>query len=149
VRRTTELPIPAELACQLAQKPAMFRHVVWPIFGVRNLPASIAAGQELFTRIYWLTFIPAWTHTLRLVSVAPTEIYSNEHGGWVRKWNHRLSFEATSDSSCRYTDEVEIDAGPATPLVAGFARFIYRWRQRRWRQIAAILACDRSPGRQR
>lgn len=141
VRRSTDLPIPAECACRLAQKPAMFRHVVWPVFGARGeLPERLEAGQELSARLYWMTVIPAWTHTLRLVSLGPTEIYSNEHGGMVRRWNHRLSFEATSEASCRYTDEVDIDAGAATLLVVAFARFIYWWRQRRWRQVAQLLA---------
>jgi hypothetical protein len=140
VSRSTELPIDAELACWLAQKPAMFRHVVWPVFGVRDLPASLAEGEELSTRLYWLTLIPAWTHTLRLISVTPRTMYSNEHGGMVRQWNHRLTFEPISATSCRYTDEVEIDAGLATPLVVAFARFIYRWRQHRWRHVASLLA---------
>jgi len=140
VRVSTDLSIPAELACRLAQKPAVFRHVVWPIFGVRHMPESLRPGEELSARIYWLLVLPGWIHTLRLVSVTPTEIYSNERGGMVRKWNHRLTFDPTSESSCRYTDEVDIEAGVFTSLVAAFARVTYRWRQRRWRQIAELLA---------
>lgn len=142
VRVTTNLPIAAERARELALKPAMFRHVVWPVFGVSDadIPESLTAGEEMSARLRWFMVLPGWTHTIRLVSVTPTEIYSNEHGGMVRAWNHRLIFEPTSETSCRYTDEVEIDAGLATPLVAAFARLMYRWRQRRWRRVAAILA---------
>ena len=140
VKVTTELPIPAELASDLARKATMFRYVVWPIFDVRDLPEHLDAGDEVSIRLWWLTVIPGWTHTLRLVTVTPTQIFTNEHGGMVRTWNHHLDFEPTSATSCRYTDEVEIDAGPATLLVVAFAHFLYRWRQRRWRRIAAILA---------
>jgi hypothetical protein len=58
----------------------------------------------------------------------------------VRRWNHRLRFQATSPTSCRYTDEVDIDAGATAPLVVAFAQLMCRWRQHRWRQIASIVA---------
>jgi hypothetical protein len=37
-------------------------------------------------------------------------------------------------------DRIEIDAGVMTPLVAGFAAIFYRYRQRRWRALAPVLA---------
>jgi hypothetical protein len=77
---------------------------------------------------------------LRLVSIGPREIYSNEHGGPVTTWNHRLTFDPTSESSCRYTDEVEIEAGLSTLATVLFAHLVYRWRQRRRRSLARLVA---------
>ena len=143
VRVSTDLPIPAETAFELAQKPELFKYVVRGVFRVSGLPevdGPIEPGQELSARLWFFGFLPAWTHHLRLVSIEPYEIYSNEHGGPVTKWNHRLIFEPTSESSCRYTDEVEIDAGLSTPSVWLFAQLVYRYRQRRWRMLARVLA---------
>jgi len=71
---------------------------------------------------------------------APREIVSREHGGPVTAWDHRLTFEPTSSTSCRYTDTVAIRAGLLTPTVALYAHFIYRYRQVHWRALARVLA---------
>ena len=140
VRVQTQLPIPAEKAFELAQKLATFRHVTFPILRVSDLPDRVEEGNEVSARIYFFGLLPAWWHNLRLVHVRPYEIYSNEQGGPVKTWNHRLHFEATSEASCRYTDEVEITAGLLTPFVWLFAQLIYRYRQMRWRALAGVLA---------
>jgi hypothetical protein len=41
--------------------------------------------------------------------------------------------------TCRYSDEIEIDAGLLTPLVWLFARVFYGHRQRRWQKVAMRL----------
>lgn len=140
VRVSTELPIAAETACKLAQKPAVFKHVVWPIFTIGRVPELVAQGEEISARLYFFGFLPAWRHYLRLVSAGPREIYSNERGGPVKVWNHRLTFEPISGNSCRYTDEVEIHAGVGTLSTVLFAHVIYRWRQWRWRRLARLIA---------
>lgn len=142
VRVSTELPLPAAAAFELAQKPALFAYVVRGLFRVTGLPAvnDFAAGDELSGRIWWLGVIPSWRHHLRLVSVRPYELYTNERGGPVRVWNHRLTFEPLGDERCRYTDEIELDAGWQTPGVWLFAQLSFRYRQRRWRALARVLA---------
>ena len=60
--------------------------------------------------------------------------------GPVKTWNHTLTFTPIDSGACRYSDRVEIAAGPMTPLVAAFAALIYRYRQARWRRLARILA---------
>lgn len=140
---TTDLPITAERACQLAQKSAVLAHVLWPWLTVTPgtpLPAAVAEGDEITIRINFLGVLPGWRHTLRVERLTPREIVSREHGGPVTAWNHRLTFEPTSSTSCRYTDRIDIHAGPATPVVALFAHFIYRYRQARWRALARVLA---------
>ena len=139
----TDLPISAERACALASKPALLAHVLWPwltMTPATPLPESVAEGEEISVRLRFLGVIPGWTHTLRIERLAAHEIASREHGGPVRAWNHRLTFEPTSSGTCRYTDTVEVRAGLATPLVGLFAHLIYRYRQARWRAIAGVLA---------
>jgi hypothetical protein len=139
VKVSTELPIAAELACQLAQRPAVFKHVVWPVFTILDAPEHLAEGERLVARLHFLGLLPTWKHHLLVVSVGPREIYSNEHGGPVKVWNHRLTFEPISDHACRYTDEVEIQAGALTFATVLFARAMYNWRQWRWRRLARLI----------
>ena len=78
VRRTTALPISAEAAFALAQKPATFAYVVR---GVMRVPA-LAAVPEGFAqpgvvasgRLWWLGVLPSWTHHLRVVTLGAGEI---------------------------------------------------------------------------
>jgi hypothetical protein len=143
VRRTTALPISAEAAFALAQKPATFAFVVRGVLRVpalASVPEGFARpGVEASGRMWWLGVLPSWTHHLRIVALAPGEILTAEHGGPIRTWNHRLTFTATSATSCEYTDEIEIDAGLLTPATRLFVIAIFALRQARWRQLAAVL----------
>lgn len=53
---STELSIPAERACELAQRTAVFRHVVWPLFTVRDreVPTLIEEGRPFAVRLFFL-----------------------------------------------------------------------------------------------
>ncbi len=139
----TDLPIAAEHACELARKPALLNHVLWPWWTVRPLtplPEQVAEGDEIVVRLRFLGFVRGWKHTIRVERLAPQEIVSREHGGPVNTWNHRLTFEPTAPSACRYTDAVEVRAGLATPVAVLCAHLIYRYRQARWRALAHVLA---------
>jgi hypothetical protein len=99
IRRTTALPISAEAAFDLAQRPATFAYVVR---GVMRVPALAAVpdgfarpGVEASGRMWWLGVLPSWTHHLRIVALTPGEIQTAEHGGPIRTWNHRLTFVPT------------------------------------------------------
>lgn len=144
VRISTDLPLSAAAAFALAQKPALFQFVVRPVLRVSGLPrerfAAAVPGDELNVRMWWFGVLPGWRHRLRIVSAEPYELYTNERGGLLRSWNHRLTFAPRGDDGCRYTDEVTLDAGPATPLVWVFAQLLFRWRQARWRALARVLA---------
>ncbi|EUA32005.1 polyketide cyclase / dehydrase and lipid transport family protein [Mycobacterium intracellulare] len=141
VTLTTELPIPAETAAALARKPELMRHVLSPVLRIYRLdvPERIEVGTQGSARFWWFGVIPAWTHHLTIKRLEPTEIYTNEHGGPVRTWNHRLTFEPIDERSCRYTDEIETDDGLNGLLTRAFVRLMFRHRHRRWRKLAHIL----------
>ncbi|WP_142279389.1 SRPBCC family protein [Mycobacterium arosiense] len=141
VTLTTELPIPVETASALARKPELMRHVLSPVLRVYRLdvPDRIEAGTQGSARFWLFGVIPAWTHHLTIKRLEPTEIYTNEHGGPVRTWNHRLTFEPIDERSCRYTDEIETDDGLPGLLTRAFVRVMFRHRHRRWRNLARIL----------
>ena len=145
VRRSTELPIAAEAAFALACKPATFAYVVRGVLRVpelRALPDGFAAeGASAAGRLWWLGVLPSWTHHLRVVGVEPGRVLrTHEHGGPIRAWDHTLTFTPTSPTTCRYTDEIAIDAGPLTAATRAFAVAMFALRQARWRRLAAVLA---------
>jgi hypothetical protein len=63
-------------------------------------------------------------------------VQTEEGGGPIRLWEHRISVEPLGEVRCRYTDDLVIDAGGLTPAVMAFANLFYRHRQRRWRRLA-------------
>ena len=144
VRRTTSLAIDADTAFALAQKPATFAFVARGVMRVPALTAIpdgfAAPGAQAAGRLWWLGAIPSWTHHLRVVAVGDRELRTAERGGPLRAWNHRLAFVPTSPTTCDYTDEIEIDAGPLTPGVRLFALAFFALRQARWRRLAAVLS---------
>jgi ligand-binding SRPBCC domain-containing protein len=142
VRQSSELPIPAETALALAQKVALFEFVVAPIIRVRGLrmPDEVVQGASGAGRLWWFGVLPSWTHHIELVRITDREIYTNEHGGPVRTWNHRLTFEPLDESRCRYTDEIETDPGLHGAGTRMFARLMFRYRHRRWRMLARLLS---------
>jgi ligand-binding SRPBCC domain-containing protein len=144
VRISTDLPISAETAFALAQKPELFEFVVAPILRVRRmrLPDRLAPGVEGSARLWWFGVVPSWTHHLRIVRVGDNEIYTDEHGGPVRTWKHRLTFEPLSATSCRYTDEIETEPGLRGLGTRVFARLMFRHRHRRWRLLARLLRVE-------
>jgi hypothetical protein len=76
-----------------------------------QIPDKIEPGLEAVGRLWWFGVIPAWRHHIKVLRLDLLEIYTNEWGGPVRTWNHRLNFIPTGDHSCSYTDEIEVDDG--------------------------------------
>ena len=146
---STDLEIPADLAWETVKKPETFRYVVRGVMGVRQLdevPEDWGEGLTVRVRLVFFHVIPAWKHEIRIVRLdeAAREIYTNERGGGVRRWNHLLTFEPLSEQRCRYTDEIEIGAGPMTPFVWLFAHAMFRYRHIRWRKLARSLQASGS-----
>jgi hypothetical protein len=139
---STDLPIPADTAFALAQKIELFKFVVAPILRLPRpqMPEVLVPGAEGSARLWWFGVVPTWTHHLRLVHLADNQMYTNEHGGPVRTWNHRLTFQPLTATSCRYTDEIEIDDGLHGLGTRVFIHLIFRHRHRRWRSLARVLS---------
>ncbi|MDF0530009.1 hypothetical protein P0W64_10585 [Tsukamurella sp. 8F] len=139
VTLTTVLPLPVERARELALRPATMRFVLAPVVGLAeevDEPEVIEEGTEASARIS-LFGIPAWRHTIRVVRLAPDEIYTNERGGPVHTWNHRLTFAPLPGGRCKYTDEIEIEDGARGWPVRLFIELMFRHRHRRWQLLAA------------
>ncbi len=63
-------------------------------------------------------------------------VRDNGYGPLIRRWDHWITVAPGANGGTCYTDQVTIEAGALTPLIAAFARVFYAHRQRRWRALA-------------
>ncbi len=136
----TDLPTGADRVWDAMRYPGSFLYVTKGLFGFPALTGRTSGfrqGDHGSGRITLFHVIPLWRHTMRLVEVddATRTMRSNEHGGTLRTWNHTLHAEPLGPDRCRYSDTVEIDAGPFTGVTIFTARLIFRYRQRRWHRL--------------
>jgi hypothetical protein len=147
---STVLDAPAELVWSEVQTRRLLDEVLAPVVRIAPvrggiLPGRWTHGATARCRLYLFGFIPLGVHTLEFLRVdgARREIQTHESDALVARWDHLVRVEPAG-SQCRYSDEVVIDAGRLTPVVALFANLLYRHRQRRWRRIAKRLVAERA-----
>jgi hypothetical protein len=152
-RVSTELECSAERAWEAVQRPETLQYITRGLLGFRPLdevPEQFGEGTVVRVRLFFFHVLPAWRHEIRIVRLdrERREIYTNERGGPVRNWSHLIRVEAVpgEQGRTRYLDEIEIAAGPLTPLVWLYAQLFYRYRQRRWRKLARALAAQPASG---
>ena len=140
------LPCSADLAWAAVQTSALHAEVSAPLVAFRpvageTLPERWRAGQSVRCRVYLFGLIPVGTQVILLERIDPAarEIQSRESARLIARWDHLIRIRPTSDGRCRYSDEIEIEAGWRTPLVWLFAQAFYRHRQWRWRRVAMRL----------
>lgn len=116
-------------------------YVLSPILRIHHLDVAepIEVGTQGSGRLWWFGVIPAWTHHLTIKHLGAGEIYTNEHGGPVRTWNHRLTFQPIDGHRCRYTDEIETESGVRGTLTRMFIGLMFRHRHRRWQRLAQTV----------
>jgi hypothetical protein len=143
------LPCSADLAWAAVQTSALLMEVAAPVVTFRpvvgeTLPERWPAGQSVRCRMYLFGLIPLGTQVVHLERIDPAarEIQSRESTALVARWDHLVRIRPAADGRCRYSDEVEIEAGWRTPLVWLFALAFYRHRQWRWRRVARRLVAQ-------
>lgn len=142
---TSELEASAEVVWPALTTPHAFVHVAAPILRypvAERIDRPWHVGDEVEGWLFLMGVLPVARHRIRVESIdeASGVIVSEEGGGLIRRWRHRLTLEPVDAHRCRYEDRVEIDAGPLTRLVAAFATAFYRHRHRRWARLARLLA---------
>ena len=144
VRVSTHLSVPADVAWDTVKRTDTLRYVTRGLLGFRGgeeIPERIAEGETYRIRLLFFGVVPAWRHQIEVVRLdeAAHEIRTEERGGPVRQWRHRIAIDPEGWGATRYLDEIEIAAGVLTPLVWFYAQFFYRYRQWRWRRLARSL----------
>jgi hypothetical protein len=145
----TTLSCPPAEAWEAVQRPALLAWVSAPLvhFVPRRPPAfprRWAPGDyEVGLRLFGL--LPLGGQRIRISAAVPECTPTDERygirddgaGQLARRWDHRITITGPPGGPTRYTDDVDVAAGPLTPLVWAFAQLFYRWRQSRWRALVA------------
>jgi hypothetical protein len=143
----TKLSCAANQAWDRVQTFSLLREVCWPLVTLRPgagetaIPERWEPGATISLRPRLFGMIPIGTRVLHWekVDAAAREMQTREYDPLIRRWDHRIHVEPVGSGSCRYTDDVEIDAGVLTLPVWLFAQLFYRHRQRRWKRVAKRL----------
>ena len=106
-----------------------------------GLPTEPVDQGEAFTvKLKRWGWFPMGSWTMKVVERDDESfvLRSEEHGGLVRLYKHRLSIEPTGPNSCRYTDHIDLDAGFLTPLIfPTFKKMYLRRHQARKQRLGA------------
>lgn len=146
----TTLPTSADRVWRAMQSPVTFLYVCKGLFAVPALSGRaepLRPGERGAGWLFAFHVVPAYRHTIEVIEVddAGQTVRTREHGGVLRAWNHTLRVEPVDAQTCRYSDTVEVDAGPLTPVVAALAVGIFRYRQRRWHQLVHLQLLPQGP----
>ncbi|MDP9325016.1 MAG: hypothetical protein M3O87_00575 [Candidatus Dormibacteraeota bacterium] len=125
------------------QRPETLEYITRGMIAIDpvEIPDPIQAGSVARLRVKILNLPPPIEYEIHFTRIDPVarEAISQEHGGLIKSWIHRITVEPLSADRCVYTDRIDIDAGPLTPLVWAYAQVFYRVRQRRWLDLLAAI----------
>ena len=110
-----------------------------------GLPTEpVFEGQRIVVSIKRWGWIPMGRWTMDVVRRDDDRriLESSEFGSLVRNYRHRLEVEPLGDSTARYSDHLDLDAGLFTNLM--FPTFISIYERRHEQRLKRLLA--RKPG---
>ncbi|MGB7316829.1 MAG: SRPBCC family protein [Planktotalea sp.] len=99
---------------------------------------SLHQGQVIDVNVSMFGVLPAQPYHMELAEFDAAEMrfVSKERGMGVEHWHHRLSVVPHAQGA-ELIDEIEIEAGWRTPMIAAWARYMYK---RRHKPRLAMLA---------
>lgn len=141
VERSSVLPVDADRVWSAMCRAETFRYVCrgllgWPALAGRTEP--VREGESGTGWLFLFHVLPLYRHRIHVVAVdaATRTIRTEEGGGVLRAWRHTLHVEPLGAGASRYTDRIELDAGPLTAVSAAVTRGIFAYRHLRWRRLA-------------
>jgi hypothetical protein len=162
LRCTSLLPCSVERLAAELSRSALLNYVSWPMLvfvGIDPdpLPERFTARRYL-TRLLIAGRLPIGEHTLDLrqapaspggsggvppgMHAAPGLVWHDAgYSPLIRVWDHKIRL-ADFHGMTRYTDEVDVQAGPLTIPAWLFASAFYRHRQRRLSRLVAAGFAD-------
>ncbi len=142
---SSQLQAPADAVWAAVKTPAAFRAVTRGLISmpmIRERQDEWREGETVVGWVFLFGFIPFSRHHLHIAKIdeEARTMRSREQGGLLKRWDHDIIVTPVSPQTCSYRDQIDIDAGVVTPVVVLYARFFYRMRQRRWRELAKRMS---------
>ena len=143
---SSELAVAPSRAVEEIGKPWVMLHVSRPVIVFRRIePKTLPERWEegRYRVSLWLFgILPLGWQVIGVeFPQQPQRGFALRDNGFsplIRRWDHLITIEPGPDgSSACYTDELTLEAGFLTPVVALFVRLFFAHRQRRLRKLAA------------
>jgi len=118
------------------------KEVMAGLITFQNLPSGpIRQGQDLKVEVSLFGLLPYQPYEMRVERLDPASMtfQSDERGAGVQSWRHCLKVIPT-ETGCTVSEKIEIEAGPATPVFAAWARYLYGRRHKRRLTILQEIA---------
>lgn len=144
VEVSTELLASADRVWEQVRRPSTAGEISKGLLGLRSaddLPPTWRAGDVVHVRLWLLHVLPMWRQEISIVRSDGRELVleTEESGGPLREWRHRIAVEQSLGPRSRYVDRIELRAGAFTPVMWLSVQALLRWRQYRWRRLARTL----------
>lgn len=131
---------PPEQVWRVATDLDCLKEAVKGLLSFEGLPSgAIHKGQVIDVKVSMFGILPAQPYRMTLTEFddAGFMFVSQEQGMGVERWQHTLRVLPQAQGA-ELIDEIEIEAGWRTPMIAAWARFMYKRRhQPRLRMLAA------------
>lgn len=142
VKLSHDYSFPAEQVWAIATDLDHLRTVTNGLLTFRDMPSGrIHEGQHLKVQVSLFGKLPYQPYEMTVVTCdqANMSFQSEEVGAGVKSWRHALIVVPTKSGS-RIEEEITIDAGITTWILAAWARFLYRKRHAPRLHILEALA---------
>jgi hypothetical protein len=146
IELATHLDAAPDTVWRWLRRSALLRHVAAPLIRFEphggSFPEEWEPG-EYRAQMYLFGAVPLGWQAIRISLPEPLGdvrfVRDDGYSPLIRRWDHWIAIgpdTGPGEGGTRYSDQVTIDAGILTPMVAAFARTFYAHRQRRWRTLA-------------
>lgn len=135
-----------EALFEKARSFADMMEVSHPVTVYDGLPSELMQpGKTYVTNVTALGFAKSYDYHIRIDEVCPRTmvIETSEWGKGIRHWLHTIEILPGNDGSV-WTDRISIDAGLTTPVLALFARHMYRHRHKERGAVELSASLQRS-----
>ncbi|MFX0543829.1 hypothetical protein ACEWPM_019320 [Roseovarius sp. S4756] len=139
-------PEPTETLFEKARNFADMMEVSRPVSIYDGLPAQLMQpGRTYITDVTALGFAKSYDYHIRIdqVCLETKRIETSEWGKGIHHWLHTIHVLPNSNGSI-WIDRISINAGLTTPVLALFARHMYRHRHKKRGAIELSASLGRS-----
>lgn len=129
---THDYAVPAPVLWALVTDYDALAEVMKGLISFEGLPAGrTRTGQKLEVMVSLFGRLPPRPYVMEVLECDEDNmrLRSSEKGAGVKSWHHTLTVTGTQ-TGCRLTDRIEIDAGWLTPVFALWARYLYKARHK-------------------
>jgi hypothetical protein len=145
IRVTSVFPVSVDVVWDKLQRFDTLQYIARPYAAFKPLGGTAVTWREGDTSRFALRLfgvIPLGIHTIDVLTFdrETLTVRTREGNKRVPVWNHKILLKPLGGNKTEYTDEVELFAGFATPIVRAWSAAFYCHRQRKWRKLLKEVA---------